>query len=624
MTWANFKYLIMSLFSKASYTPLLLIYQMKKAGSQTIEASLSRVGLKRQIFRIHFMSQANSDIMRNYIAAKIFPADYRNSMQRQIEESLFLNNVVWIKKLLYRMNLNRKNKLYLIVGLREPVGALLASLFQNYQIYFEDLEQVTLQSVHDIFIGSSIRSSELSSYSKSEVNFIQNWFDTELKSVIGIDVYDQPFPYKNGYVIRENNFAKVLIYRFENIKNLQSILEEFFNIKLEEGLSNRNFSTNKDYGEIYSIVKNKLTLPMNYLDKIYDTKFARYFYTVDEIKKFKEHWGQPQSQEDLNNYKISILKRLRPASDMTHVCRKELFILENIPTSGNIFQNYYSSHKIELGDNCFKAYNLLDHLASPFINIADLGNSINCEIELFYSENTKNLQPPIIVIQNQDMNAIASFPTRQEGHIKKIIRLANSLKQLRLVISASVINTWTALPVKLKINQLMEEDKEYSSAQIQRSILELPITLISSNLTLNYYGPEAQRQQALKTSREEVSFRSSGELDHLATGFYNIPSPGKNEKYFVIEVIYENGTSIHEDIIIDVQEASCNILYRVQYPYNKMNYFSMKKCNGSIRIVFYGKPGKELRLPDKIKLAYATSDEQMPFYTNCISGIDDE
>ena len=51
-----------------------------------------------------------------------------------------------------------------------------------------------------------------------------------------------------------------------------------------------NVGEEKPYRKLYELFK-KLPLPASYLDKEYSSRYARYFYTEDEIAAFRKHWA---------------------------------------------------------------------------------------------------------------------------------------------------------------------------------------------------------------------------------------------------------------------------------------------------------------------------------------------
>jgi hypothetical protein len=66
-------------------------------------------------------------------------------------------------------------------------------------------------------------------------------------------------------------------------------MQEFFGIH-NFHLRNTNVADEKDYAELYRAFKNH-PLPMEYLRSTYATRFARYFYSAEELESFLQKWA---------------------------------------------------------------------------------------------------------------------------------------------------------------------------------------------------------------------------------------------------------------------------------------------------------------------------------------------
>jgi hypothetical protein len=51
-----------------------------------------------------------------------------------------------------------------------------------------------------------------------------------------------------------------------------------------------NVSSDKEYHMVYRQFQEDIRLPGDYLAKMYESKYARHFYTQDEIQSFKAKW----------------------------------------------------------------------------------------------------------------------------------------------------------------------------------------------------------------------------------------------------------------------------------------------------------------------------------------------
>jgi hypothetical protein len=242
------------------WSKLLLIYQMPKAGSQTIEATLQHCSLPHLIFRFHFLCSA---------LAEPWASD-------QLQFRTRMSRVLRARKLLRSCGFNIP-KIEVITGLREPIGVMLSSIFENYSYFFSKEEPVRLTEYRNLLLKPAA------------MNLVQHWFDRELKPFTGIDVFEKPFPCDQGYAIYENKFSRLLLYRYEALKNLSTILREFLGCEVQ-AVINRNIGSSKEYGWAYHHAKERLRLPVQFVARHCNTKMMRHFYSADERRRLFLQW----------------------------------------------------------------------------------------------------------------------------------------------------------------------------------------------------------------------------------------------------------------------------------------------------------------------------------------------
>lgn len=267
--------------------PCLLIYQMGKVGSQTLEATLEAAELPHCIFRTHLLSRRYQKEFRLYLQSPEVPEETKASLRKQLAEARLLHAGIRLRRRWLQLRKSGR-KLEIVTGVREPVSLLLAAVFQNFKDYFANLEAMTLDNCRNLL--ASLRSSSTPQHPLQEKSrFFHEWFDTELKGVLGIDVYSLPFSHFDGYCVMENEVARVLIYRYENFNHINGILEHFLKIKLDS-LVSRNIGAHKQYGATYLGIKENLRLPEEFLTHQYSSRLAQHFYSRQEREQFKARW----------------------------------------------------------------------------------------------------------------------------------------------------------------------------------------------------------------------------------------------------------------------------------------------------------------------------------------------
>jgi hypothetical protein len=124
------------------------------------------------------------------------------------------------------------------------------------------------------------------------------FFDREFKGVLGIDVFSSDFPKPKGYKIYEQELADVLLIRLENLDQCASkAFQEFLNV---DGFTviRKNIASEKAYYPIYRKFLESVLLPDSYIDEMYASKYARHFYSEQEIDAFRAKWHKGKTGQD--------------------------------------------------------------------------------------------------------------------------------------------------------------------------------------------------------------------------------------------------------------------------------------------------------------------------------------
>lgn len=255
-------------FVRFCQLPFILIYQMGKTGSQTIEYTIRATKPFSLIYRTHYL---------NYFLEN---SDKPTALDKQQHRyALNINRTcIYFKK--YRQP---HQKIQVITSIRDPISRMVAGIFQLHDVVFSSMNEITAEKCQHLIMQ------------KDNVKIARlfhdlYWFEEELKKYFGINVYSQPFPHEVGYQIYENEIARVLVYRFENMQAIQSILENFLQIKIPL-IRNINIGSEKNYKDIYRKVKQNIKFPEDYLKIFYDSKMVKYFYTEEEINGFMNRWS---------------------------------------------------------------------------------------------------------------------------------------------------------------------------------------------------------------------------------------------------------------------------------------------------------------------------------------------
>ena len=260
---------------------LVMIYQMPKIGSQTIEATLRQCSFPHRVQRFHNLSPEITRTIKDGLSSGQATEAWKGEARAQLEAIRSIRTCIRRRKLLRLCGLGVP-KLEIITGVRELIGLMLASIFENYRYFTPRFESLTVEKCHHALLhGKTFKT-------------IRDWFDLELKSFVGLDVYEAGFPHAQGYSIFETRFARVLVYRFENFEALPGALSEFLGWNIKE-LASTNLGGSKDYAEQYRFVKKHLRLPADFVSGLYETRLMRHFYSAEERRHWHGRWADVPS-----------------------------------------------------------------------------------------------------------------------------------------------------------------------------------------------------------------------------------------------------------------------------------------------------------------------------------------
>lgn len=258
---------------------VLLIYQMPKTASQTVEATLQQCSLPHRIQRLHFLSAENAADIKRCLQWK-----EAKGWKEGIEQLKILSKTsraLRLRRLLCACGAPIP-KLEVITAVRDVLGAALSTIFENQALFVGKPELLTVEKCVELF-GRPRLCPQFS-----------NWPDVELQPQIGIDVYAKPFPFKAGFTTYESRFARVFLYRFESLPQIGPAMGDFLGARVG-ALVSRNLSDSKNYAQRYSQTKAQLRLPEKFVSQQLDTKFMRHFYSPEDRALLHLKWtGQPQ------------------------------------------------------------------------------------------------------------------------------------------------------------------------------------------------------------------------------------------------------------------------------------------------------------------------------------------
>jgi hypothetical protein len=258
-------------FRLTTGTPIL-IYQMGKVGSSSVYRTLLKTKFRSSVFHVHFLSDDLFAHEQEHISNGI-RAGARYSTEHALRRYIIASN---------------KPRVKIITLVRDPVAVLVSDVFQNPHLFPNLISRDKAR----------FRARNLSRAIESEVlteracDYVNGWFDRELKNVFGVDVYSCSFDKHRGFQIYPSPSAPTLLIRLEDLtpagpNALSVFLGSTFPICLEKANERSGTLERSRYVAIKTA-----KIDREVLERVYSGKLAQHFYTDEQIHAFVQRWSQ--------------------------------------------------------------------------------------------------------------------------------------------------------------------------------------------------------------------------------------------------------------------------------------------------------------------------------------------
>ncbi|MDD1792082.1 putative capsular polysaccharide synthesis family protein [Enterovibrio sp. ZSDZ42] len=249
----------------------VLVYQMGKVGSSSIEASLEHADIPS--WHIHTFDDNEEFQM------------YRNTK----DVACFFDwpiHTAYKLTLAHRLRvLKKRDHLKIITLVRDPVATVVSRFFQDLHIQFiEGKKNLSIHGDMDTTLKHLTNAFE----NQMRLTYFTEWFDRELKRQFGIDVLSHiADPTQTHWHIQQGG-CEVLLLKCEAINQSADVLGEFLG-QSDFLLQSSNEASNKWYSALYQRFKE--TYSFERLFSLYDAPIYKAIYSEEEIVGFKRKWS---------------------------------------------------------------------------------------------------------------------------------------------------------------------------------------------------------------------------------------------------------------------------------------------------------------------------------------------
>ncbi|MDX1511102.1 MAG: putative capsular polysaccharide synthesis family protein [Nitriliruptorales bacterium] len=244
--------------SRSSRARPVLLYQMGKVGSTSVHRSLEE---SADVIALHV----------HRLSATGIAAAERSGNDPSVSRGHIIRRHI----------VERGRRAPVISLVRDPIARNLSAYFHRLDVYWprwRGWQQIPREAILESFLDTYPHQIPLT------------WFDRELREVIGIDVYAQPFDPDRGWVAIEHEMHPTIVLRTDlPDERKAAALSDFLDVPIRP-TSRTNVGEDKGYGAVYREFMKDLVLPEDHVNHMLDSKVARHFFAPGELEALRQKW----------------------------------------------------------------------------------------------------------------------------------------------------------------------------------------------------------------------------------------------------------------------------------------------------------------------------------------------
>jgi len=252
-------------------TDPVIVFQMGKVGSSSLSASLRALRPPREVFQVHLLHEL----------------DLQEARVRDAYTDPTGTLTQFVKARALADRLARDDRRWTVISVvRDPVERNVSAFFEVITEFVPDVlerddrGEITVAELAEVFLDRYEQSAPIT------------WFQSQMAPVFGIDVLAEPFDRERGWSTYASDRARLLVLRLEDLPRVAVAAVREFLVAPGFTLSSANVGDDKRYADLYRRFKAEVVLPPEYLDRMYDSDYARCFYTSAEIAAARARWDR--------------------------------------------------------------------------------------------------------------------------------------------------------------------------------------------------------------------------------------------------------------------------------------------------------------------------------------------
>ncbi len=247
---------------------IILLHQMGKVGSSSIKASLEGL-CTCHVFHTHWCNPKN-------LAYHAGVLDESQRVSNRYGDRDHFGEMVNAQ--IIQPGLASK----MVTLVRDPVA-------RNVSSYFQHLDEIW--GIRRAWAHVPISDLAEGFLRIFEHNEPLDWFDTEVRDMVGIDVMKHRFQTDRKFSIMSNEKWTLLLMRSDLPDDRKHVaLEQLVGTNVPE-IQRTNVGSKKAYASIYKQFKRELVLPEAHLDLMYKAPISTHFFSAEEIRGMRSRWS---------------------------------------------------------------------------------------------------------------------------------------------------------------------------------------------------------------------------------------------------------------------------------------------------------------------------------------------
>ena len=246
----------------AAGSPPIVIYAMGKSGTTAIDESLKAAGFA-PVLKVHSLRPQRLEVME---------AQYRRT------DPSARPHHVWEAQHLLAHPATPEAPWTVITSVRDPLGQAVAKFFQSGERLGHIDRSSTVASLEAAFAD--------------QWKLPLDWFEVQMQTCLGLDVYAHPFDPTVGWGTIETPSLRCLLLRMEGMAKAPEALAAHLGVDQPVPIVRANAAADKGYSSLYKAFRDQVRPPAEVIERAYSSRLVQHFYTPEEIEGFRRAWSR--------------------------------------------------------------------------------------------------------------------------------------------------------------------------------------------------------------------------------------------------------------------------------------------------------------------------------------------